>query len=103
MRRWAEVASCNFSTHIFSDTVSRSGVFCTLSNVVEQAKMEGIVDVFQAVKRLRIQKPGAVQSLVSYATSLMLYVGQCFSFQSQYHQIFELVRCYCTLFDSYSN
>ena len=54
------------NTHIScSDTVSRCGVFCSLINVTECCKTEGIVDVFQVVKALRIQKPGSVLSVVS--------------------------------------
>ena len=50
---------------IFSDTISRCGVFCALLNCIECCKTESIVDVFQAVKALRIQKPGMVQTVVS--------------------------------------
>lgn len=48
-----------------SDTVSRSGIFCTFVNAMERYDTEGIVDVFQAVRTLRIQKPGAVPLVVS--------------------------------------
>ena len=50
---------------ICSDTVSRVGVFCSLVNAIEMCKTEGVVDVFQVVKALRIQKPGAVLTTVS--------------------------------------
>ncbi len=46
------------------DTASRCGVFCSLMNTIERCKFEGIVDVFQAVKALRIQKPGSVLTQV---------------------------------------
>ena len=48
----------------YSDTVSRVGVFCSLVNAIEMCKTEGVVDVFQVVKALRIQKPGAVLTVV---------------------------------------
>ena len=51
--------------HIHSDTVSHVGVFCSLVNAIEMCKTEGVVDVFQVVKALRIQKPGAVLTAVS--------------------------------------
>ena len=51
------------TTH--SDTVSRCGVFCSFINATECCKTEGIVDVFQVVKALRIQKPGSVLTVVS--------------------------------------
>ena len=57
------------TTH--SDTVSRCGVFCSFINATECCKTEGIVDVFQVVKALRIQKPGSVLTVVSISN---LYV-----------------------------
>ena len=48
-----------------SDTVSRCGVFCSFISTIECCKTEGIVDVFQVVKALRIQKPGSVLTVVS--------------------------------------
>ena len=50
---------------LFSDTVSRSGVYCAVSNAIEQCKTEGVVDVFQTVKNIRMTKPGAVSTLVN--------------------------------------
>ena len=50
---------------VFSDTVSRSGMFCAVSNAIEQCNTESLIDVFQATKAVRIYKPGAVSSLVS--------------------------------------
>ncbi len=50
---------------IISDTIGRSGMFCAVSNAIEQCKTESLVDVFQATKAIRIHKPGAVYSLVS--------------------------------------
>ncbi len=48
-----------------SDTVTRSGMFCAIATTIERCKTEGVVDVFQVVKALRVQKPGAVPSVVS--------------------------------------
>ena len=48
---------------LYSDTVSRSGVYCAVSNAVEQCKTEGVADVFQVTKAVRMQKPGAVATL----------------------------------------
>ena len=63
-----------------SDTVSRCGVFCSLINATECCKTESIVDVFQVVKALRIQKPGSVLTVVSLAvdlqTNLSAFEGQ---------------------------
>ncbi|XP_019855327.1 PREDICTED: receptor-type tyrosine-protein phosphatase F-like isoform X2 [Amphimedon queenslandica] len=49
-----------------SDTVSRSGVYCSVSIALEQCKAEGIVDVFQVTKTVRRTKPGAVTTLEQY-------------------------------------
>ena len=54
----------NYIVSLFSDTVSRSGVYCAVSNAIEQCKTEGVVDVFQTVKTIRMNKPGAVTTLV---------------------------------------
>ena len=48
----------------YSDTVSRSGMFCAITTTIERCKTEGVVDVFQVVKALRVQKPGAVRTVV---------------------------------------
>ena len=48
-----------------SDTVGRSGMYCAISNALEQCKAEGVVDVFQTVKTVRMQKPGAVSTVVT--------------------------------------
>jgi hypothetical protein len=58
--------------HLCSDTVSRVGVFCSLVNAIEMCKTEGVVDVFQVVKALRIQKPGAVLTAVSVSCGCKL-------------------------------
>ena len=62
-----EVQGCviQLTCFIYSDTVSRVGVFCSLMNAIEMCKTEGVVDVFQVVKALRIQKPGAVPTAVN--------------------------------------
>ena len=49
---------------IFSNTVSRSAIFCGVATTIERCKTEGVVDVFQVVKAMRVQKPGAIQTLV---------------------------------------
>lgn len=44
--------------------VGRTGVFITLSIVLERIRQEGVVDVFQTVKVLRTQRPAMVQTEV---------------------------------------
>ena len=68
-----------------SDTVSRSGVYCAVSNAIEQCKTEGVVDVFQATKAVRLHKPGAVTTL------------------NQYNTIHEVILAYFEMHSIYSN
>ncbi|XP_016425970.1 protein tyrosine phosphatase receptor type Db isoform X4 [Sinocyclocheilus rhinocerous] len=46
--------------------VGRTGVFITLSIVLERMRYEGVVDVFQTVKMLRTQRPAMVQTEEQY-------------------------------------
>ena len=55
-----------------SDTVSRSAVFCAITTTIEKCKTEGVVDVFQVVKAMRVQKPGAVCTVVSTHAAMTL-------------------------------
>ena len=48
----------------YSNGVGRTGVFVTLHIVLERLVVEGLADIFQTVKNLRIQRPAMVQSLV---------------------------------------
>lgn len=45
--------------------VGRTGVFITLSIVLERMRYEGAVDIFQTVKMLRTQRPAMVQTEVN--------------------------------------
>ena len=54
-----------------SDSVTRSGMFCAIAITIERCKTEGVVDVFQVVKMLRVQKPGAVPTVVSKMLGLL--------------------------------
>ncbi|CAI8054857.1 Receptor-type tyrosine-protein phosphatase alpha, partial [Geodia barretti] len=67
------------------DTVSRSAIFCGVATTIERCKTEGVVDVFQVVKAMRVQKPGAIQTL------------------EQYQSIFEALLVFIDSFETYSN
>lgn len=47
--------------------VGRTGIFITLSIVLERMRFEGVVDLFQTVKLLRTQRPAMVQTEVRKA------------------------------------
>jgi protein tyrosine phosphatase len=44
-----------------------SGIFCSLCFCIERLRIERIVDVFQAVQNMQLQRPGTVQSMQEYA------------------------------------
>jgi protein tyrosine phosphatase len=54
------------SSFLYSDGQGRSGTFAALCSVLERVKTEQVVDVFQTVKALRIQRPGLVKDVVCY-------------------------------------
>ena len=47
-----------------SNGIGRTGVFIALHILLERMVTEGLVDVFQTIKNLRIQRPAMVQTLV---------------------------------------
>jgi len=53
---------------LLSAGVGRTGVFITLSIVLERMRYEGVVDLFQTVKTLRTQRPAMVQTEVNTHT-----------------------------------
>ncbi|XP_023667435.1 receptor-type tyrosine-protein phosphatase alpha-like isoform X2 [Paramormyrops kingsleyae] len=63
----------------------RTGTFCALSAVLERVKAEGILDVFQTVKSLRLQRPHMVQTL------------------EQYEFCYKVVQEYIDAFSDYAN
>ncbi len=61
-----------------SDGEGASGAFCALLNVIERLGVENVVDVFQAVKKLRVSRHGLVQSQEQYKLiyeALQMYLG----------------------------
>ncbi|XP_064387090.1 receptor-type tyrosine-protein phosphatase S-like isoform X2 [Halichondria panicea] len=49
-----------------SSSIGRSATFCILGSVLEQLKVEGIVDLFATIHSLRHQQPGLVNSFELY-------------------------------------
>ena len=81
-------------------------MFCAIVTTIERCKTEGVVDVFQVVKALRVQKPGAVLTVVGFSSSLACLQASntdIFSPQAQYHLLFETVLEYLESFDTYHN
>lgn len=46
--------------------VGRSGVFITLSHLLERLQNEGVIDLFSVVRTLRTQRPAMVQTEDQY-------------------------------------
>ena len=51
---------------VCSGGCGRTGTYIAVSILIERLKTEGVVDVFQTVRRLRLQRPGMVASVVSH-------------------------------------
>ena len=47
-------------------------MICAIATTIEWCKTEGVVNVFQVVKALRVQKPGAVRTVVSCNSTIGL-------------------------------
>lgn len=60
--------------HFYSAGVGRTGVFITLSIVLERMQYEGVVDVFQTVRILRTQRPAMVQTEVDISISFFILI-----------------------------
>ncbi|KAM8851629.1 receptor-type tyrosine-protein phosphatase epsilon-like isoform 1-T4 [Synchiropus picturatus] len=63
----------------------RTGTFIALSNILERVKAEGLLDVFQTVKSLRMQRPHMVQTV------------------EQYDYCYRVVQDFVDIFSDYAN
>ena len=78
-------------------------MFCAIVTTIERCKTEGVVDVFQVVKALRVQKPGAVLTVVSTIGCYSVCKVLCYILQEQYQDVFSAVLCFLDSFDTYAN
>uniref|UniRef100_A0A8C6T314 Receptor-type tyrosine-protein phosphatase epsilon n=1 Tax=Neogobius melanostomus TaxID=47308 RepID=A0A8C6T314_9GOBI len=63
----------------------RTGTFIALSNILERVKAEGLLDVFQTIKSLRMQRPHMVQTV------------------EQYDYCYRVVQDFVDIFSDYAN
>ena len=63
----------NTISSLNSDGVTRTGTFISIHSQLERLKTEGAVDVFQAIKSARIQRPGVIPNLVCSLTIIAHY------------------------------
>ncbi|KAF3853756.1 hypothetical protein F7725_014444 [Dissostichus mawsoni] len=73
----------------------RTGTFIALSNILERVKAEGLLDVFQTVKSLRMQRPHMVQTVVS------IYINWIQN--EQYDFCYRVVQDFVDIFSDYAN
>ena len=71
-------------------------MFCAIATTIERCKTEGVVDVFQVVKALRVHKPGAVCTLVSSIITHFIHFIPT-PLQKQYEFIFDVVLTFIYL------
>ncbi len=82
---WVPFVAC-------SSGVGRSGVYITLHITLERMKTEGLVDIFQTVKTLRIQRPAMVQTLVITHTNIALLTPLAARLPVCAHEFFTLLH-----------
>ncbi|CAB4018698.1 partial [Paramuricea clavata] len=66
IEKWQQHSGNGPITIVCNDGQGRSGTFAALCSVLERVKTEQVVDVFQTVKALRIQRPGLVKDVDQY-------------------------------------
>lgn len=78
---WLSVSTIFVRVLVFlccSAGAGRTGTFIALSNILERVKAEGLLDVFQTVKSLRMQRPHMVQTVVSISRkNYAIYEKNC--------------------------
>ena len=75
---WAHVMYYNIVPFLFhSDGAGRSGVYLAIDANIELSEEDGVIDVFGYVRKMRTQRRGLVESLVSYVdwkwTNIYIY------------------------------
>eukprot|EP00731_Ephydatia_muelleri_P036045 Em0195g4a len=48
------------------DGIGRTGTFCAAYSMMDRVKVEQVVDAFQTIKSMRIQRAGLLDSLAQY-------------------------------------
>ena len=61
---WISAVNIFLSLNSPSDGSGRTGTFCAVNIALERVKLDGTIDMFQSVRRLRTQRPLMVQTAV---------------------------------------
>ncbi|XP_022804800.1 receptor-type tyrosine-protein phosphatase epsilon-like isoform X2 [Stylophora pistillata] len=85
VEKWQQHSGNGPITVVCSDGLGRSGTFCALYSVLERLKIEQVVDVFQAIKAMRIPRPGLVKTA------------------GEYKFVHYAIQDYLSAFDDYAN
>ena len=72
----ANLSSCHFSGHVVfmfsrSGGSGHTGTYIAISILLDRLKVEGVVDVFQTIRALRLQRMLMVQTLVRMVASFV--------------------------------
>ena len=80
-------------------------MFCSMATVIDRCKTEGVVDVFQVVKALRVQKPGAVPTVVGVlCVSWLVPASLSLSMlQVAYNTVWDATLTFLDSLDTYAN
>ena len=62
---------------ILSDGMGRTGTFCTLMVCHDRLKTEHMADVFNAIKTIRIHRPGMVENAVRMTYTYPIELLNC--------------------------
>lgn len=54
-----------YELHQTRNGSTRTGIFCALWNIMDSASTEKLVDILQAVKNVRRERQGMIQTFVS--------------------------------------
>ena len=68
-----------------SDGCGRTGSFIAMCLLIDRLKTEGVVDIFQTVRGLRLQRPGMVDSLVRSDYVQLLYTCNISYYYNNYY------------------
>ena len=54
-------------THTHSDSLGPAVIMCALCYCIERLGVERMVDIFQAVQSIQLQRPGSIKTMKQYA------------------------------------
>ena len=88
--------------------MGRTGAFISTHAEMERMKAETVVDLFQFIKAVRIQRAGLVSNKVRNNTTFSVYstkhlMALLFILQEQYEFVHQVLADFLDEFDTYAN